>query len=182
VKKRAFLVALAGAPLFAVAGAAAAADKPARLKVVETVDIAAPPAKIWEIIKNYNDMSWHPAIKKDDATNGNVPGSVRTLDLGGPKLTETLMKYDSAKMSYSYRINNDPENVKAVPATDYRSRIQVKSGPNHTAMVVWSGTFHRGDPGPDPSPEMNDDTATKTIHTIYRAGLDNLKKLAEASS
>jgi hypothetical protein len=165
-----------------MAGGAVAADKIPRLKVSETVDIAAPPAKIWAIIKDYDNMSWHPAIKKDDATDGNIPGSVRTLDLGGPKLTETLTRYDATKMSYSYKINPDPDNLKAVPVTDYRARIQVKSGPNHGSTVIWRASFHRGDPSANPAPDMNDETATKAITGIFRAGLDNLKKTAESGT
>ena len=51
-------------------------------------------------------MSWHPAVKSDTATNGNTVGSVRTLDLGGPKLIESLTKYDATKLRYSYRITD----------------------------------------------------------------------------
>ena len=66
------------------------AHGPSRQKAEETVDIAAPPAKVWAIIQNFNDMSWHPAVKSTDAPAGNAIGTVRTLDLGGPKLIEQL--------------------------------------------------------------------------------------------
>ncbi len=182
MNKRLFVTSMIALAGLLMVGEAVAADKIPRLKVSETVDIAAPPAKVWAIIKDYNNMSWHPAIKKDDATDGNIPGSIRTLDLGGPKLTETLTRYDATKMSYSYKINPDPDNVKAVPVTDYRARIQVKSGPNHGSTVSWRASFHRGDPSPTPAPDMNDDAATKAITGIFRAGLDNLKKVAEAGT
>jgi len=182
VRKRVFVAAVVALAGLLVTGDAYAAGKLPKLKVSESVDIAAPPAKVWAIIKDFDNMSWHPAIKKDEATDGNVPGSIRTLDLGGPKLTETLTRYDATKMSYSYKINSDPDNVKAVPVTDYRARIMVKSGPNHGSTVIWRASFHRADPSANPAPNMNDDTATKTITTIFRAGLDNLKKMAESGT
>jgi len=161
---------------------AAMKESTPKLHVSETVTIAAPPAKVWSMIQNFNDMSWHPAVKQDTATNANTPGSERTLDLGGPKLTETLTRYDAAKMTYSYKINADPANVKTLPVTRYTSKIMVKPGPDHGSIVVWRGNFHRADPSASPAADMNDETAMKAVTGVYRAGLDNLKKVAEAKT
>ena len=173
---------LLAAGLLAAPELALAKDKLPKDHVTESVTIAAPPAKVWSIIQNWNDWSWHPAIKQDSAPDGNAVGTVRTLDLGGPKLTETLTRYDAGKMSYSYKINEDPANVKTLPVTHYTSTITVKPGPNNDSVVVWRGRFHRADPSATPAADMNDETATKAVTGVYRAGLDNLKKLAEAKS
>ena len=63
---------------------------PAPQSVEESVNIAAPPARVWAIVQNFNDMSWVPPIKATTATRGNEPGSTRTLDLGGPKPQQLL--------------------------------------------------------------------------------------------
>jgi hypothetical protein len=78
-----------GVAAFLVGAAQAASPE---LKVTQSVEIAAPPAKVWGIIKNFEDLTWHPAIKASSATDGSKVGSVRTLDLGGPKLVERLTK------------------------------------------------------------------------------------------
>ncbi len=157
-------IAMVSVGLLLMAGTAAA-HGPSRQKVVETVDIAAPPAKVWGIIKNFNDMSWHPAVKSTDAPEGNTIGDVRTLDLGGPKLIEQLTKYDADSMTYSYKITNDPNNVKTLP--------------DNSSIVEWRGAFYRGNPLGNPEPEMNDEAALKAVTGVYRGGLDNLKVLAE---
>ena len=41
------------------------AHGPSRQKVVEKIEIDAPAAKVWEIVGNFQDWNWHPAIAKD---------------------------------------------------------------------------------------------------------------------
>ena len=42
----------------------ASAHGPSRQKVTETVEINAPADKVWAVIGNFQDMSWHPAVAK----------------------------------------------------------------------------------------------------------------------
>jgi carbon monoxide dehydrogenase subunit G len=159
-------------------GAFAAAPE---LKVSQSVTIAASPDKVWAIIKNFGDLTWHPAVKASPATDGENVGSVRTLDLGGPKLVERLTAKSDAMMSYSYAITDDPANVKVVPVTDYQSTIKVtKSGKG--SKVTWSGHFHRADPSAKPAADQDDKSAIKAVTGIYKGGLDALKKRAESAS
>ena len=46
--------------VLAVAPLAAEAHGPTRQKVTETVEIAAPPEKVWAVVGDFQDMSWHP--------------------------------------------------------------------------------------------------------------------------
>ena len=56
--------------------------------VTEKADIAASPADVWAVTKDFGSLpSWHPAFVGSTNTNGNHPGSVRVLDLGGPTIT-----------------------------------------------------------------------------------------------
>jgi hypothetical protein len=174
------LLALGVAAFLWGAAAPAQAASP-ELKVTQSVEIAAPPAKVWGVIKNFEDLTWHPAIKASSATDGSKAGSVRTLDLGGPKLVERLTKYDDAKMSYTYVFTDDPNNVKVVPVTGYQSTITVTKTA-HGSKVVWSGHFHRADPAAKPAAGQDDATATKAVTGIYRGGLDALKTKAESAS
>jgi hypothetical protein len=163
-----------------VAGCSPAAAAPNQLKVHQQIDISATPDRVWGIISSFSDLTWLPPIKKSSATNGNTPGSVRTLDLGGPILKEQLVSYDAAKMTYSYKFTDDPANLKVVPAGDYQSTITVKKGPHGTSRVVWDAKFHRADPSATPASGMDDASAVKAVTGIYTGGLSALKQKAES--
>ncbi len=167
--------------LFAAAVVAAApmhadAHGPTRQKVAETVSLAAPPAKVWERVKNFGDMSWLPPVFSTEAPDGNKIGSVRTLTLGaadGPKVIEELTKYSDADRTYSYKINEVDVNV--LPVTNYSSHVTVRDGADGGSVVEWRGAFYRGFPNNDPPENLNDAAAVAAVTGVYRAGLDALK-------
>lgn len=149
----------------AAAGALAAGT----LSVTEKVDVAAPPARVWDAIKDFKGwQSWHPAIAGTDITKGggNDKGSVRVLTTkDGAKITEELMAYDGKKHSYKYKITDSP-----LPVSGYVSTIEVKAAKNGST-VVWTSKFK--------AKGASDADAKKTIAGIYRAGLDNLKNVVK---
>ncbi|WP_395697476.1 SRPBCC family protein [Methylocella sp.] len=172
--------AFVGAALAASLSAAALAHGPTRQKVVEKIDIKASPDKVWAVIGNFQDMSWHPAVKGTTGEGGNTVGAKRTIDLGGgAALHEELTKYDAADHTYSYRI---PEvDVKILPVNNYSSTIDVKPTADGSE-VEWHGAFYRGYPNNDPPPELNEEAAIKAVTGIYTAGLQALKKKVEATN
>lgn len=152
---------------------------PAPQSVEESVNVAAPPARVWAIVQNFNDMSWVPPIKATTATRGNEPGSTRTLDLGGPQLVEVLDAYNAAGRSYSYRITDLAANKRVLPVSDYRSTIRVTEAPGG-ATVTWRGDFLRADTADQPAAGMGDQDAVTAVRGVYRAGLENVAKRAAA--
>ena len=151
------------------------------LHETKTMAIAAPPAKVWAVIENFADMSWVPPVKSTTATEGNTPGSVRTLDLGGPKLMERLKAYDAKRMTYTYAITDDPANMKTLPVSDYVSTITV--APSGTgSLVTWTGSFKRADTSEKPPATMDDKAAEGAIAGVYDAGLGGLKAKAAGAS
>jgi len=150
------------------------------LHETKTVEIAAPPAKVWGVIEQFSDLTWVPPVKSSSATQGNTIGSVRTLDLGGPRLMEELKAYDAKAMTYTYVITSDPANVKVLPVTDYTSTITVKPSAAGS-LVTWTGAFKRADQGDTPAAGMDDKTATGAISGVYEAGLGGLKTRATKS-
>jgi uncharacterized protein YndB with AHSA1/START domain len=152
------------------------AHGPTRQKVTETVTIAAPAAKVWGLIRNFDALkTWHPAVAESPADKGNDEGSVRQLRLkGGGELTETLEAYDEAKMRYSYRAKDKG----ALPVTNYTSTISVRAD-GAKSVVEWRGAFYRGYPNNDPPPDQNDEAAVRAVTAVYQAGLANLKAIAE---
>ena len=69
--------------------ALANAHGPVRQKTEEQITINAPADKVWDIIKNFGDMSWHPDIFNTTVNGGNVKGATRVLTLkDGGTITE----------------------------------------------------------------------------------------------
>ena len=66
-----------------------------------------------------------------------------------------------------------------LPVRNYISSIRVNPGKDGGSVVEWYGKFQRKSPLANPPAGEDDATATKTINAVYKAGLDNLKKLAE---
>ena len=157
------------------------AHGPSRLKITEEISVAAPPQKVWDMIKNFCDIvNWHTQVAKCEGEGGNAPGAKRVLTLkaeGNPTIDEELLNYDAEKMTYKYKISK--VDVKVLPVTTYSSFLTVKPNDSGGTVVSWSGGFYRGYTKNNPPPELNDEAAVKAVTTIYKAGLENLKKLAE---
>ena len=157
---------------------AAWAHGPTRQKVVQTVEIDAPADKVWAVIGNFQDMSWHPAIAKTEGSGGSAPGAKRTLTLKpGGTIDESLTAYAADTKGLSYEITN--VDVKTLPVSNYSSSIRV-TGEGSKSTVEWKGAFYRGFVNNDPPPELSDEAAVKAVTGVYRAGLDALKAKLEA--
>lgn len=166
------------------------AHGPVRQKMDEEITINAPAAKVWGIIKNYDDMSWLPGIKSTTADKGNSKGSVRVLTLdGGGTITEELKKYDDKKMSYSYKITEmstaktithagAEEKVPVLPVDNYSATIAVEDK-GGSSLVTWKAAYYRAYMNNNPPEEMNETAANDAVKNILTSGLANLKSLAE---
>ena len=174
-------LAIAAAFAFACLITAADAHGPTRQKLIESVDINKPVEQVWAIVKDFDGLAkWLPIISSSQATKGNEVGSLRTLVLkaaGEPKLEEELLSYDAAAHTYHYEMKD--HDVKILPVQNYTSWLTVKDDGKGGSHVEWKGAYYRGDQRNDPPPELNDDAANAAVKGIYRAGLDNLKTIAE---
>lgn len=169
-------LALAIALLTAVP-AVASAHGPSRQKVVSTIEINAPVDKVWAVIGNFQDMSWHPAFAKTEGTGGNEAGATRKLTLaGGGTIDEKLIKHSDEDRSLAYEIT--AVDVKVVPVSNYSSTISAR-GTAEKTIVEWKGAFYRGYVNNDPPPELSDEAAVKAITGVYQSGLAALKKKLE---
>ncbi len=163
--------------LITVLPTVAAAHGPSRQKVVTAVEINASADKVWTVIGNFQDMSWHPAFVKTEGKGGNDAGATRTLTLAnGGKIEEAMVKRSDEDRSLAYEIT--AVDVKNVPVSNYSSTISVK-GTSEKAIVEWRGAFYRGYVNNDPPPELSDEAAVKAITGVYQDGLAALKKKLE---
>src|SRR3954464_13597951 len=116
--------------LLGMSGIASAA-KPGYLHVTESVEINAPVAKVWSLVKDWNGLhKWHPAFSNTEIKSGtnNKVGAERTLTManGGATFNEELDGFSDPGEKYSYRIISDS----LLPVADYSSSIQVHRGHN----------------------------------------------------
>jgi carbon monoxide dehydrogenase subunit G len=165
------------------------AHGPVRGKLTATLSIDAPASKVWDVIKNYNDMSWLPAVKSVDAKGGNEKGAIRTLHLvKGGTITEELKAYDANKMAYKYKITEmsnsgqikhagQDEPVPVYPVGNYAAEISVtdKAG---KAEVEWVATYYRAYVNNNPPAELNEEAADKAVTEVFTTGLNNIAKKA----
>jgi mxaD protein len=82
---------------------------------------------------------------------------------------------DARHRRYRYAIR-----MGVLPVSDYVATISVKAAGLNRSKVTWTGTFKRKHVAANPPANADDTTATKTMVGVYRAGLDNLKKIIEA--
>lgn len=154
------------------------AHGPTRQKVTETVEVNAPADKVWAVLGNFQDMSWHPAIAKTEGSGGNEKDAKRVLTLKpGGTIAETLTKYDAAGKSLSYEIT--AVDVKVLPVSNYSSTLSVEDK-GGKSVVEWRSAFYRGFLNNDPPPELSDEAAVKAIKGVFRSGLDAVKAKLEA--
>jgi mxaD protein len=156
------------------------AHGPTPQKVEERIEIAAPPAAVWAIAKDFAGIGdWHPLIERSTGTGGNAAGASRELTLkSGGVLVDGLDDFNDAEMSYVYRLSM--ENIEALPVSFYSASLSVKPGKDGDSEVEWIGRFYRADTSNFPPEDKNDDAAIAAMKTFIGEGLKGLKAKAEA--
>lgn len=155
-----------------------ASAKAKTLKVSEKVEINASAEKVWENLGDFGALEkWHPAFAKTEIVGGtnNKVGAQRVLTLkDGGKINETLTAYSASKKTMTYKITES-----VVPVSHYSATIDVISKGANKSLVIWHATFKRKDLADAPAAGQDDETAVKTITTVFQAGLENVKKMSE---
>jgi len=149
----------------------ALAHGPTRQKADEAIEIAAPPAQVWAIVKDFGGPhKWVPGI-----ADTSLSGTTRILKLeGGGQVVEELEALDDPNMSLRFRMK-DPG---PVPVNNFSAQIAV-SAVGGGSLVRWRGAFYRAYLNNDPPPEQSDEAAVKAITGIFKGGLEKLKRVAE---
>jgi hypothetical protein len=150
-----------------------AANAEKALIAQQSVDVKASPKAVWSIVKNYDGLhKWHPAFKDDVIKSGknNTKGAVRTLTLdGGESFDERLLSFDDKKMLFKYKIIGDSP----FPVTNYFSTMHVTKAKGGS-KIIWQGTFDN-----KPGSGKSNEEVVEMLNAAYKAGLDNVKTLAE---
>ncbi len=156
------------------------AHGPSRVLLIEEIEINATPDKIWSVIGDFCSIKdWHPTITDCTADKGNEPDSLRVITLeGGEQIREILAKHKPDKFMIQHYMK-DGQELKAYPITTHSLTITISDNSKGGSTVKWKGAFYRFFQGPNPPPELSDETATELLTVFYRAGLENIKKLSE---
>lgn len=168
--------------LLALPGAALAQHAPTRAKLTETIEIAAPPDKVWARVRDFADLSWNPLVASVATAPGNALESARlvTLKTGG-EIAETLYRFDEDKRMFATLVPH--MDLKVLPVSTYSSYLYVKPGKAPgTTLVEWRAAFYRGWPNNDPPPELNEAAGIKAVGAFVRAALAGLKTAVESGS
>lgn len=159
-------------------GAVEAQHAPTRRKVVETIEIQAPPDKVWKIVGNIEDSSWVQNVETTLEQGDDPAASIRTLTLrSGRTIVEKGRAYDAERHTFSYYITEN--DVRDLPAGDYSATVAVEPAGEGHATVEWKAAFYRGYPNNDPPPELNDENSEKGVRAWVHASLENLKAKVE---
>jgi len=156
------------------------AHGPSRVLLVEEIEINATPDKVWFVIGDFCSIKdWHPTVTDCTSDKGNEPDSVRVITLeDGEQITEILAKHNPDKFMIQHYMEAGQE-LKAYPITTHGLTITISDNGEGGSTVKWKGAFYRFYQGPNPPPELSDETATEKLTVFYRAGLKNIKKLSE---
>ena len=170
----------AGAAL-AVTSAFAFADAQ-ELTIFHTITIDAPADEVWAMAGDFGGIQrWSPGTESSRLIlhDRNETGAIRLLRRrgDGTQVTEKLLDYDpyNRRMAYTYVDG-------VVRAADYYSEVVVKDAGDGRSIVEWRGRFKRLAYWTDQPPEGQDDKAALDfLNGAYKSGLDNLKKVLEAT-
>ena len=149
---------------------------PTRLKVSESVVVDLSPARAWQMVGDFQNLNWDPVVASSQGSGGNEPQrAVRTLTLrSGAVLGESLFKYDTEAMSYSYHI--DKIDVVRLPVQNVSATLDVVALDGGTrSKLIWRAAFYRYLQPGEPAPDVADADAVKAMSTYIRSGLDGLK-------
>lgn len=153
----------------------ASAEDAKNLSAHEEVTIYTSAATVWTKVSNFNELNTqHPAVKTIEIVSGknNIVGALRLLTLqDGGTIKEKLLSYNAQGKTFKYSIVEG-----ALPVPSYVSSLTFKAAGKDKALVVWEGSLKLKDLAATPAEGSNDATAVKVMTSLYRSGLDNLKK------
>lgn len=132
----------------------------ANVEVQEHVNATA--AAVWELVRDFGDVSrWSAGITSCEL-DGEGVGAVRTIKLGGMVIRERLEAFDEAARSFSYSIVDGP-----LPLAGYLSTFVVADAEGG-AQITWSSGFEPAG--------MAEADATALVEGIYRQGIAGIRK------
>ena len=171
------ILAFASIALFAW-GSVAHAHGGTRQKVVESIEINASPDAVWNLIKDFGDAKWIPAVANSSSDKANEKGAIRELTLKkGGVIKEELKEYDAATKTIKYRVHVEPD-CAVFPVNNYSATLAITAA-GAGSKVEWTSAAYRCFTPNNPPPGQDEKAAIEAMTTLSKEGLANLKALAE---
>lgn len=167
---------LAASAAFFMAGAALA-HGPTPQQAEGEIEIAAPPAEIWEILSDpatYAD--WHPGIASV-TVEGKGKGAKRIVEFAdGGSVEDGIDRIDDENMEIRWRLSK--EDSEAFPVSYYTNSLAVEPS-GEGATVTWEASFFRADTTNEPEERYSDEAAVAAVEQLIDDGLNGLKSTIE---
>ncbi len=130
------------------------------------VEIGAPINKVWELVKDFHDMSWAPGV----ITSLEVVGDKKGNEVGAKRILneafhETLAKLDQDNYTFSYSIDDGPGPVAEDAVKNYIGVVKLSETSNGTSME-WNSSFE----------SANENDVVEFCNPIYRALMSALSE------
>lgn len=132
--------------------------------------IAAPAAKVWERVRDFNGLPrWHPRIADSQIENGEPSdkvGCIRNFRLqNGDQIREQLLALSDYDMFCTYSILESP-----MPIENYVATLRLTPvSDGDRCFVEWSAEF-------DCSPDVEADVCNGIATNVFQGGFDALKR------
>lgn len=140
----------------------------ARVFVSSVID--APPAKVWERVRDFNGLPrWHPRIRDSRIENGEPSdkiGCVRDFHLqNGDRIREKLLGLSDYDMFCTYAILESP-----MPLTGYIANLRLTPVTDgERTFAEWTAEF-------ECEPEVAEDLVNGIGTNVFQGGFDALKR------
>jgi len=127
----------------------------------------APIQKVWNIIKDFQNLNWAPNVITSCETVGEIKGNI----IGAQRILngafeETLQSIDEKKFSFTYSIDEAVSPVSSKEVDNYLGKVSLISiTQTDETFIQWESTW-----------ESKTKEAEEFCHTIYVAIMADLNK------
>ena len=177
----------------------AQAHGPVRQKSSVSAEVTANADKVWAVLQNYSDMSWHPMVDATiNAQGGNKKGASRTLSLTtGGQITQIIKLNNPEKMKLKYRtlkemtiigtvaFQGEQQPIRTLPVTGLSETIIIKNLGSNKSKLSWGAAYYRGymnNLRAGELPELNDNAANSAMIQYLTSGILGLMKTFDSNA
>ncbi len=133
-----------------------------------SIVIDAPADKVWDVLKNFHDLSWSKnVITKVDTVGEKASNEVGAKRILNDAFHETLRSVDEQLKKFTYSIDDGPAVVSKDNVEGYLGEVTVFSVSNNdTSFVLWTSDWASAKEG----------GVAEFCNPIYHALLQDLKE------
>lgn len=108
-----------------------------------SIVIKAPAEKVWELLKNFHDLSWSKnVVQKVEIVGDKHHNQVGAKRILNDAFHETLQSVDETKKSFTYSIDDGPSVVSKENVEGYLGEVSVLSvTDDDSSFVLWTSKW-----------------------------------------